>query len=366
MSMDELYTAMNMFSSGMQKLAISQGINDATQKVDEINQSQLSELEKRQQQSQLANQLALRLTAAGASPQQVAQSQMAVAPPAMNSANDMYQQAVLKNDPKLMSMAKQAQSFEATNAQELEKTKNAGAIKVANVKGGFELEAAKIKAGHAQSQMQNQATKQFDASVKPLIEGLDAIDSMQALGSLKNGVADMAIRSNLARTIGSEKGRIAVQEISQYTGDPSLSNQFMRAIGKAKDGEILTEKDRALINSTVSAAKAAKEVAVKDQLDKHVGRHAGGAFPDEASATAHFVGNSARLRAIAGLPALDSSAKTAGPGGGNALGAAGSVVNMPASAPAGAANIETRISSKTGKPVRVYVDKAGNAIGRAE
>ena len=78
-------------------------------------------LQKRQAQSQLANQLALQLTGVGANANQVQQAAGAIAPAAIKDSNDAYQMAAASGDPKAMQLAQGMQKFERTNQETIQK-----------------------------------------------------------------------------------------------------------------------------------------------------------------------------------------------------------------------------------------------------
>ena len=112
MSMDDMFKAMQMFDTGVKKLAVSSAINDAASQVDQLNQQQMGLLEKRQAQTQLGNSLAMRLAGLDADPTQIQSAVGAVAPPPVKDSTDLYNLGVAQGDEKAVSLASKMQSFE--------------------------------------------------------------------------------------------------------------------------------------------------------------------------------------------------------------------------------------------------------------
>ncbi len=93
---DDLLKAFGAFTSGMREFAVSKGINDATAEVDALKQMQISDMDMRAQQQQIAQRLALQLTGAGAKHEQVATAMGALAPEQIRNSQDAMALAARK------------------------------------------------------------------------------------------------------------------------------------------------------------------------------------------------------------------------------------------------------------------------------
>ena len=89
MAMDDLFKALGMFQQGVQQYAITGAVNDATAQMQQLNQAQIDEGQKRQQLQQLANGVALRLTGVGANGQQIQSAFNAINPQNFGSVEQM-------------------------------------------------------------------------------------------------------------------------------------------------------------------------------------------------------------------------------------------------------------------------------------
>jgi hypothetical protein len=120
MSLQELAQAFQMFQDGMSKFATAKGINQAHEAVTQLKNQQLDQLEERKGMSAIANQLTMQLTAAGASPQQIAQAGSAIAPAPIKNSGDAFMEGALagKQGKSLLDLAEQARKFDAKTGVE--------------------------------------------------------------------------------------------------------------------------------------------------------------------------------------------------------------------------------------------------------
>ncbi len=145
MSMDDLFKSFSMFQDGMQKLAVNSGIQNATAKVDEINSSMMDEMQKRQAKTQLAQQMAMQLTQAGANGQQIQTVMGSIAPPPLTSSRDAFAQAVATGDEKMMGLADKWQKFEEDPTDKKIAAQNKGSLAVAQEHSRGQLAAANAR-----------------------------------------------------------------------------------------------------------------------------------------------------------------------------------------------------------------------------
>jgi len=103
--MQDLYQALQMFQQGVQQAAVSTAVNDATRQMQELNQANIDEGQKRQALQQLSNQTALRLTGAGANGTQIQSAFNAIAPQNFGSAEQMQLEGQLSGNKQLMDVS---------------------------------------------------------------------------------------------------------------------------------------------------------------------------------------------------------------------------------------------------------------------
>lgn len=346
--MDEMLRAGQMFSDSMQQLAISSGTKAAAQQVEQINQSNMDEMQKRQAKTQAAQQLALHLVGAGANGTQIQAAKGAIMPEAINSGVDMTRVGMLKGDKSMIEMGKTQMQLDQQAAQDQQTLKNKGETDKAKIMAAAEIEKANIGADGKQLLNFNKIVqKPFDTESKPLVDSLNALEGMTAQSSLQNPISDTAVRSQIGRVIGSEKGKIPMQEMALYTGSPALAEQFQRAIGRSLNGQTLTASDRQLVTQTLQTAQATKESQLRDVLQKHAGRADENELASPTDALKKLAGGDPRLRRLAGLDQQPSK-----------VGVPGSLSVLPPGVPAGS-QLTTVRNKLTGLPQKVYASPTG-------
>jgi hypothetical protein len=97
-NMQDLFTALQMFSSGMQQAATTKAVDEASIQMQDINKNIQDEAQKRVQLQDLGNQLALRLTGTGANAAQVEQAFKAVAPTNFGSVEQLQLEGQLSGN----------------------------------------------------------------------------------------------------------------------------------------------------------------------------------------------------------------------------------------------------------------------------
>ncbi len=179
---DALTKGMALFNDGMQKFSTSRAINLAQEQVQSLNDSEMDEMKKRQQMSQISQNLALNLTKGGASASAVQQAAGVLMPAAVKDSNDANMQGLLTGSQPLLDVAAKAQPFEAA-VQVSEKAKDRAftasesaltrenALKLAGIKAdGKPLKALSDKQVDFVSSLDdsfaigNQLTKELEAS----------------------------------------------------------------------------------------------------------------------------------------------------------------------------------------------------------
>lgn len=111
-SLDEIMKAFGAFNQGLKQNAIYTGINQARQAVDQVNQQQIGEMEKRQQQEQIAKSLALQMTGMGADGNDIRTAYSTLAPEKIASSADALRIGVMTGDDQVLDFGKKLQTLE--------------------------------------------------------------------------------------------------------------------------------------------------------------------------------------------------------------------------------------------------------------
>ena len=344
MAMNDLFQALSMFTDGMQQLAVTKGIQNATAAVDQLNQSGLDELQKRQQQQTLAKQLSLQLLGAGANAQQVQQAYSAVAPQAITSSGEAYQQAVQTGDKGLMSMAKDMQKFEEAPKVEQLKIQGQTSRDVATINGEYDVKktllantnkTAKAMTDkeleviiNAQQALEQTAAKNFSA--------VEHAKTAKAMLDSNNPLADNSIGTFMARATG-EVGNLTEAEREPFGGSMALADRIQRVSKKLATGKI-PDEDREFIKQLATTLENRNKAAIETHADR-ISRQRAAALGRDPSELRSRILPSDYATAIGGQQ------KTAGP-------------QLPPGVPEGS-RLETRISKSTKQPVQVWVAPNG-------
>lgn len=234
--MDDLFKSMGMFKDGMQQLAVSQGINDATNeinglksKIDEQTGQAMTVMQQNSEQKRITQQLAARMTSANAQPQQVAQMVQNFTPPEMKSSAD-FQQAMAR-----AGSAEEKQQYLklATDQQKLENdafTSSETAKLIPHQAGDL----AKIRETGIEARKTDAAKAALDkkaAGGSALAKG--EIDDLKALDvSLKSGETILS-NKNLDKYVGPSNSIPGMMRVSAIK-DPKYAS-FIADVGRNFD-----------------------------------------------------------------------------------------------------------------------------------
>lgn len=147
MAMDDLFKALQMFQSGVQQYAITGAVNDANAQMQQLNQMQIDEGQKRQQLQQLANGVALRLTGVGASGTQIQSAFNAINPQAFGSVEQMQLEGELAGNKQLTGVAGKILGEREAKTMRAEDRQFARQIQLQDREFARQLALAQAKAG---------------------------------------------------------------------------------------------------------------------------------------------------------------------------------------------------------------------------
>lgn len=270
----ELLESMKMFSQGLKDAAIGNGISAAQEELDQLNQSQLGEMERRSAQQQVANRLAMTMAGAGARPEQMSAAIGAVAPTKLNSPEDFFAAAVSAKDPKAREVltaggrwmqeninapAVEQEERQFSQKKELQGMQDASQIKQIGLQGDENRKTGQQKYG-------------FDVSLKRMdlasAEKIAAMKSTTTLNDKQSKALDNAGKA-FRGTSGAQKylqmaeNAKNIKEIlasENPVGDQAVVNFLVKASG---DVGALTESDKAPFKS--SQAITERLAQIKEQ-----------------------------------------------------------------------------------------------------
>lgn len=141
--LDDMYKAMDIFTEGTRQLAVTNRINEATQQVNELQKNEMDLLKRNAQQMNIAKQLSLQMTQAGAPMSHVQQVYSMFAPEQLNTSADAERMAAQATDPaqanQYLKVAKSLGDLEANRAKRMaeakEEPQTAGRIKEIEAQG---------------------------------------------------------------------------------------------------------------------------------------------------------------------------------------------------------------------------------------
>jgi hypothetical protein len=221
------------------------------------------------------------------------------------------------------------------------------------------VKAAERRLGADQKKRLQGMVGKFNSEAKPMLETFSNLDNMVSLLNDKTGSGDTAFRSNLARTIGNEKGRIPIQEIQQYSGSPDVASRLMRFADQNINGIRFTDQDRADFQQMLSNKRDVQQKALTEKIQQYAGQGPGESLGSEKDVAAALVGSHPRMKEIFNkLYGDQQAASQPGTAGAPGQQAATSPSTVPAGFPQGTV-AKTMIDPETSKPFVAYVTPDG-------
>lgn len=263
---DDLTKATNLFNSGMQKLTLQRSLSKANEAIEQINQSELQDAEKKEQLKALGQQLTLNLTGAGipASTIQTLNESLGTQAEKDRLYQTAEQKALAfpKGTPERAAadaMIKQKH----TRALEILDDKQAHAIKLENIKTGARVAKEKKKFTHQQSTIYDKLQDRFvDKMVKDELTSISGATKIKAvIGSGKSkATIGMAIRM-LIRQSGDP--RPSDKDVEGVTPNSSIAMQVKRAWHEwflnerlPEDADVIIAMGKSLVAATKRTMKA--------------------------------------------------------------------------------------------------------------
>lgn len=269
--MDDLFKSVSLFRDGVQQLAITAGVKNAADQVQQVNMSMNDELEKRKAQGQIAQQLGMQLSAIGAPVSQIQQAVGTIAPPQIKNANDAYNQALQTSDPGMMKMAKDMSAFENKPQMDLQNDAQAHTSYENKLSRDLQKEIAGMKSQTRLQQHELHAVEkvaaQFESSTKSLWEGRNKAKTAIDMLNSDNPVGDTAVLNLLVKATG-DTGAITDSDRETFSGSKQVWDRMLRRIETNIVSGKLTDQDRKDLQGVANLLLKKSEVGI----DEHASR----------------------------------------------------------------------------------------------
>lgn len=212
----DLQSAIRGFNDQVQSYAIQSAVNNASQQVQQLQNAQLDEIEKRNQTQQLSQQLALQLTGLGANASQVQTAMAATAPKPLNDFGSMFAEGLMTGSEPLKQ-----------KATELKKFMNEDKFAMAKLK----LDQDRLKLESKQTMLtdtkfQNLVPKvqeNYNRAIKVLNEKIGQINLIEGLPT--GAPKDRVDLTTIVKSVGQDVGAIGDKEADAVL-PPSMASQF--------------------------------------------------------------------------------------------------------------------------------------------
>lgn len=255
MALDQLKFALDNFSQGVSEYQTTQAVNDARQQLAQLQQSEQDKGILFQKTAQVGQDLALRLTAANASPEKIAAATGSLAPSASMSEQ--------------VQSTERGQSLGYNKALDVEKLKAASNENIAHIHADALLGKDTAKENNL---MNNHVTKFASIpenktlldSVTKLDESLGLID--QNKGQMGATMATQLAKVGLARSIG---GRFNPADFAAADESPSIRAKIWKELGLQTSGEV-PSNIQDFWRSTISTLKDKAQARLKAAVEGHI------------------------------------------------------------------------------------------------
>lgn len=268
MALDDLLKGLSVFNQGLREYAINQGVNDVTKQIQELNQQALDEKERLVATTQVANDLALKLGAAGADASLIGQLAGQLAPSA--GAQFQAQENMKSQERSQGFQTAERRAAQAFSAEQADKNR-AQQLKIAEINLAAKKDVAGSKKSANDTALELKQIKDFRQANKALFEAHDAADQMGAYLQPVNGRIDQAqVAAAMTKLIrASGDTRVSDEDIARAGANQDVRSSIARKLKVNLSGEA--------IKNDVKFYTALSEVLktrIKEKLGKNANNHA--------------------------------------------------------------------------------------------
>lgn len=249
-SLNNFFKAAQMFKEGVSQYQTTQAVNDATEQVHAINQQQIDEKARSIALEKSAQELALRMTAAGSEPGRIQSAVEGLMP----SAGAKMQVGAQKE------MQTQSLKSKASEGQ----LNRESAERIASIKAASTGAAAKLPEKEVKFLKNNQDA--FDKIAKKSLESLNQIRLAEESVNKGNPIGDKAIVNFMARASG-EVGALTEADKAPFGGSQALDQRFAQFAENQKSGK-LTESNRTFVKELINTYKNVHQSNVMNARDQ--------------------------------------------------------------------------------------------------
>ncbi len=289
-SNDDLFKAMEMFAGGMRQYHTQQAVNDATKQLQDMHAQQLEEKDQLIANQAIGNELALRLTGIGASPQAVSAATEGLVQSAsgratnmaqkeMQTAGQTFQAGESSNARRQQSeMAGREEVFKAGQSDlerqkdigmqtTLLKSKEAEAAKDRQLKRDlFGVTSDKEKARRAEktAKAKKTAVTEFNGTVKKEMESLQSVgDLRKVMNSTDSPMGSNLVRYGLLGVAGAKP--ISEGEFEKADADPSWRGKIANRLSIEVTGHELADR-KVFYNKVVNTLENRAKVRLRERI----------------------------------------------------------------------------------------------------
>lgn len=237
---DSLLESFKFFKEGLTQYATQQAVNDAASQVQDLNMQALDEKSRLVANQQIGNQLALRMTSAGAAPQQIAQATDGL----VQNANVMGQ-----NTATMERQGNQQEWQTGENQLNRESAERIAGMRASN------------KNAPQMGKFIKDAQGDFDKLAKGPREQIAFANVAQKALDPKNPILDAAVVNFMARSAG-EKGPLTEADKAPFGGSQAYDAKAKQFVEKAKTGR-LDDANRAFLKQAVAVFGATGKESIK-------------------------------------------------------------------------------------------------------
>jgi hypothetical protein len=223
MALDDLLKGIAVFNDGLKTYAVSRGVNDANEKLAQVNQAEMSKMVKPEEalmaKNQISSELGMRLSAAGADASAIGAAREAIAP----SLGAQYQAEQSKE------MQASSQGFNASESEKERKLR----WDIANLDkpGASAAQEKKLLAGFAEK---------FRKENKDMLGARDKLEGLKSiLDKTPDRVGVEMAKTGLLKFAGED--RVSDADVARAQRDPSLRAGIARRLKLEATGEALAD-----------------------------------------------------------------------------------------------------------------------------
>lgn len=243
---------MSIFQEGVQRYRAATATNEAAQQMQEIanNEEFKGDLQARlQAQTQVANQLALKMSSAGASAADIS----AAAERLGVSAGAEYASGVVPET------QKEKQRFEASSAEK------AHQYKMEEIGAMVSGQATKKK-GQQEISFLEKTKQEFNTKIKKSLDAYNSVQQAKAALASGNPIGDTSVRTTLVRLAG-DVGNIPEEAKRELAGSPALIPKLNQTIEYMKSGR-LTEANRAMVKKLIDYYEKSHKANITAEVER--------------------------------------------------------------------------------------------------